>query len=124
MRQAVTTLGACAFQLTSSDTVYRATLLPADAKLLVSLLHKHAVPYRAQGPPGWRAAMVLLVPFAYLGVCGWLLHRMTSGDGPLGGGSAPSATNAGAPWTDVLAATLAHEWLGHGGHHERVVEGT
>lgn len=93
--QAVTTFGACAFHLVDKgDSVYRTTLLPADAKLLVSLLHKHAVPYRSQGPPGWRSALVLLVPFAYLGVCGWLLHRMTSGDGPLGGGQPPSDNNA------------------------------
>jgi cell division protease FtsH len=86
VRGAVVTIGACAYQLADGRNC-RSTLLPADSKLLVTLLHRHAVPYRAQGPPGWRAALVLLVPFAYLGVCGWLLHRMTSDNGFNGGGS-------------------------------------
>ena len=55
---------------TSGGDVVTVTLLPHDGKLLVKLLHARGVPFRAQGPPGWRAAAVLLVPFAYLGACG------------------------------------------------------
>ena len=90
VRGAVVTLGACGYSLVSGENC-QTTLLPADAKLLVSLLHRHSVPYRAQGPPSWRAALVLIVPIAYLGVCGWLLHRMTSDNGLLGGGPDPTA---------------------------------
>ena len=94
VESAVVGLGACGFRLVSGEGC-RATLLPNDAKLLVKLLHRHAVPYSAQGPPGWRSALVLLVPFAYLGVCGWLLHRMTSDSGPLGGGGGGPDTSGG-----------------------------
>lgn len=90
-------IGACVFRLVGGENC-KALLLPNDAKLLTKMLHRHAVPYAAQGPPAWRQALVLLVPFAYLGVCGWLLHRMTNdlhGGGPDGnaggGGAAGSA---------------------------------
>ena len=106
VHEAVVMLGACAYRLADGE-LCRATLLPADTKLLVSLLHRHSVPYRAQGPPGWRAALVILVPFAYLGMCGWLLHRMTS-DSAFGGGS--DVTNPPAAASGEGESTQAVGW--------------
>ena len=90
---AVVSLGACAYRLVGGAQC-QAALLPADTKLLVGLLHRHGVPYRAQGPPGWKSALVLLVPFAYLAACGYLLHRMM-GDQGFNGGSDASAEGGG-----------------------------
>ena len=91
VEEAVMSIGACSYRLNSGE-LCQSTLLPNDAKLLTTLLHRHAVQYRSAGPPGWRAAMVLLVPFAYLGACGWLLHRMTSDNGPFGSGGGPDGS--------------------------------
>lgn len=94
VEEAVMSIGACSYRLNSGE-LCQSTLLPNDAKLLTTLLHRHAVQYRSAGPPGWRAAMVLLVPFAYLGACGWLLHRMTSDNGPFGSGGGPDGSEGG-----------------------------
>ena len=48
-QSAVVAVGACAVRLTSGEAC-RAILLPTDAKLLSKLLHRHGVPYQAQGP--------------------------------------------------------------------------
>lgn len=100
---AVVSASACAYRLASGE-LFRAALLPHDAKLLVQLMHKHGVSYRAQGPAGWKAAAVLLVPFVYLGACGWLLWRMTN-DAGFQGGDKDAGGNAGPQqaigWEDV-----------------------
>ena len=61
-------------------------LLPTDGKMLVKMLHQHGVLFKAQGAGGWRSLVVLLLPFAYLGICGWMLHRATNDLMPGGGG--------------------------------------
>jgi cell division protease FtsH len=105
-------IGACAFKLVGGEQC-KAVLLPNDAKLLTKLLHRHAVPYAAQGPAAWRSALVLLVPFAYLGVCGWLLHRMTNdlhGGGPDGSAGGGAASNGGDGSEDDDSGALAVGW--------------
>ena len=82
---------ACTFRVrdaaTAASQVCRATLLPADGKLfLMQILHRNGVEFSVQGAAGWRGALVLLLPFAYLGLCGWLLHRMSNEIGINGGG--------------------------------------
>ena len=59
---AVVSVGMCAFRLRSGQTL-RTQFLPGDAQFLVKLLHKHGVTFRAQGPAGWRSALVLMLPF-------------------------------------------------------------
>jgi len=92
---AVVSASACAYKLhgTSGGTTYSCALLPSDGRLLVKLLHKHSVEFRAQGPASWKSALVLMLPFAYLGLCGWLLWRMSS---DLGMNSARDADPAAA----------------------------
>ena len=85
VKRAIVGVAGCAYELVGGQSC-RAALLPVDAKLLVKLLHKHAVPYQAQGQSAWKALAVLMVPFAYLGVCGWMLYRMTNDGGGLVGG--------------------------------------
>ena len=107
VREAVISTVACAYVL-SDGTKCQASLLPIDAKLLVKLLHKHKVTYQALGPSPWKALALLAVPFAYLGVCGYMLYRLTN-DGGLVGGPPPEhgskSGGGGAPpsigWDDV-----------------------
>ena len=81
---AVISTNACAFR-THDGGMCRTVLLPQDSKLVTKLLHKNGVEFRAQGPPGWRAAVVLMVPFVYLGICSWLMWKMTADQGFNGG---------------------------------------
>lgn len=81
---AVLSTNLCAFR-TRDGTHCRASLLPQDSKLLTKLLHKNGVEFRAQGQAGWRAALVLLVPFIYLGLCSWLLWKLSNDSGFSGG---------------------------------------
>ena len=67
---------AAAVSAAAPPTIFRAQMLPLDARLLVKLLHTHKVAFAAQGPPGWKPLLVLLVPFVYLGACGYMLWRM------------------------------------------------
>lgn len=95
---AVISSNTCAFR-TSDGSICRTSLLPADTKMITKLMHCHGVEFRAQGPPTWRAAAFLMVPFIYLGLCSWLLLRMTSDNGFSGGREADS--RAGEPSCDL-----------------------
>ncbi|KAL1524370.1 hypothetical protein AB1Y20_019267 [Prymnesium parvum] len=95
----------CAFR-THDGGVCRASLLPQDTKLVTKLLHKNGVEFRAQGQPGWRTAVVLLVPFVYLGLCSWLLWKMTADTGFSGGREVEKQRDEGSSvaavtWDDV-----------------------
>ena len=93
--------GACAYRLHNGQ-IYRAQLLPGETRSLVKLMHAHRVEFRALGPAAWKSAVVLLLPFAYLGVCGWLLFRLTS---DLGGGQV-ELPDAAAPTNDSARVTF------------------
>lgn len=69
--------GACAYRL-KDERVLRAHLLPSEMRTLVKLMHRNGVEFRAVGPAAWKSAVVLLLPFAYLGLCGWLLWRVNA----------------------------------------------
>ena len=75
---AATATAAAAASVAAPPTIFRAQMLPLDARLLVKMLHTHKVAFAAQGPPGWKPLLVLLVPFAYLGACGYMLWRMSA----------------------------------------------
>ena len=90
---AVISTGACAFRTGDGRHCYT-SLLPTDAKYLTKLFHLHGVEFRSQGPSTWRAAAVLMVPFVYLGLCSWLLWRMTADNGFSGGREADNSTEA------------------------------
>ena len=83
VQSAAISTGACAYRLRaaaaagSSGRTFYTQLLPTDSKLILKLLHQHGVEFRAQGPAGWRAALMLMLPFAYLAACGYMLHRAT-----------------------------------------------
>ena len=77
-KAAVAATAAAVASVAAQPTVFRAQMLPLDARLLVKMLHTHKVAFAAQGPPGWKPLLVLLVPFAYLGACGYMLWRMSA----------------------------------------------
>ena len=106
VERVVVALGACTYKLISGE-LCRSTFHPGDYKLLLKLMHKHRVEWRAQGPSSLRALLVLLVPFAYLGVCGYMLWRMTNDGGIVGNSDSNGADKSGSSqvpqigWDDV-----------------------
>jgi len=92
VRTATLAAGACAYRL-KDDLLLHARLVPSETRQLVALMHRHGVEFRAVGPSGWKSAVVLLLPFAYLGLCGWLLWRVTS-DLHGGNDAVPEPANA------------------------------
>ena len=107
---ATLTATACAYQL-GDGRQFWAQLLPHDSKLLVKLLHAKSVPFRAQGPPGWKALGVMLVPFAYLGACGWLVWKMQNDafGGREKGPEADEGRTLAVNWKDVAGVPKAKE---------------
>ena len=91
VHSAVLAAGAATFRL-KDNSILKATLPALDTQWLLKLLRKHAVEFSAQGPSRWRAALVILLPFGYLGACGYMLWRLTNDQGFNGGRELPAAS--------------------------------
>ena len=99
---ATATTGAAGAASAAAPTIFRASLLPMDSRLLVKLLHANKVVFASQGPPGWRPLLVLAIPFLYLGACGYMIWRMSA---DLGFESKELADTSGG--ADVPAVTFS-----------------
>ena len=87
VHSAVLAAGAATFRL-KDNSILKATLPALDTQWL-PLLRKHAVEFSAQGPS--RRTRDLL-PFGYLGACGYMLWRLTNDQGFNGGRELPAAS--------------------------------
>lgn len=77
VRTASIAAGACAYRL-KDDRLLRAHLLPSETRQLIKLMHRNGVEFQAVRPSGWSTGIVLLLPFAYLGLSAWLLWHFTA----------------------------------------------
>ena len=89
------------------SAVYTATILPTNVHFLVKMLHRNGVDFTARGPSAWRGGIMILVPFAYLALCGWMMYRLTHDTSFKGGEEVEKAGEATLGEQEKNAVTFA-----------------